>query len=491
LASDENKINDNYGEMFFDADDETSQDDKFRNSVKNLLVLIKDFYSADYVVVYWYNNAKNTFKLLADSEPFEADIHKVKFTAGNDVMASAAAGKMPSLHSSISPESITHLNNAAIKSIMVNPVIVDGEVVAVAACESKSDEFFGDPNLKTLEVFSQYVKSLISYYSLKEEYDFEDGLLMMLASGKFSEEQLFAFINLAAERYVDTEDYYVVICDDELIKRSSFIKKTDKGLEITEIDIEEDSIIHNAIKSRKIINRFFRYGEDKIYRCSRNEEQIYNVNFCCIPFSAEKRCCGVIAFNTKDDMPVIQSSVKSIYKLVYPVVLYLNVLHSKGHSGAKQEEKYKSKKELASRLNNELIRCRQFDDTNIYLVCAGIDNINSVLKPGISVEDLESILYENLIPELSGYDQVYKVDDNRFAVLLCSGNEDNVHIQFEKIRKKLSVIIHNIEGKEVTFTVSFAIIRYLDLNAGQDEILKELDEMLKLSEAEGGNQVKI
>jgi hypothetical protein len=199
----------------------------------------------------------------------------------------------------------------------------------------------------------------------------------------------------------------------------------------------------------------------------------------------------VIAFNTKDDMPVIQSSVKSIYKLVYPVVLYLNVLHSKGHSGAKQEEKYKSKKELASRLNNELIRCRQFDDTNIYLVCAGIDNINSVLKPGISVEDLESILYENLIPELSGYDQVYKVDDNRFAVLLCSGNEDNVHIQFEKIRKKLSVIIHNIEGKEVTFTVSFAIIRYLDLNAGQDEILKELDEMLKLSEAEGGNQVKI
>jgi GGDEF domain-containing protein/putative methionine-R-sulfoxide reductase with GAF domain len=491
LTSDENKINENYGEQFFDAVDDDNPDDKFRNSVKNLLVLIKDFYSADYTVVYWYNKVKNSFKLLADSEPFEAGIHKEKFSAGNDVMASAATSQKPSLLSSISPENVSHLNNTSVKSIMVNPVIVDGEVIAAAVCESKTEDFFGEPNLKTLEVFSEYIKSLISYYSLKEEFDFEDGLLMMLASGKFSDEQLFAFVNLVAERYVDTEDYYVVICDDELIKRSSFIKKTDRGLEITEMDIEEGSILHNAIKTRKIINRFFRYGEDKIYRCSREEEQIYNVNFCCIPFSAGKNCCGVIAFNTKDDMPVIQSSVKSIYKLVYPVVLYLNLIHSTGFSGTKQEEKFKNKKRLLARLNNELIRCRQFDDTNIYLVSAGIDNVESVLKPGYNLEDLEDILHENFAPELSGYDQIYKVDDNRFVVLLCSGNEDNVHIQFEKIRKKLSVIIHNIEGKEVTFTVSFAIKRYLDLNSSPDEILNELDEMLKLSEHEGGNQVKI
>ncbi len=491
MTSDENKINENYGEMFFDAVDDGNPDDKFRNSVKNLLVLIKDFYAADYTVVYWYNKAKNTFKLLADSEPFEAKLHKEKFSAGNDVMTAAAAGQKPSLHSSISSENVSHLNNAVINSIMVNPVIVDGEVIAVAACESKTDEFFGEPNLKTLEVFSEYIKSVISYYSLKEEYDFEDGLLMMLASGKFSDEQLFAFINLVAERYVDTEDYYVVICDDELIKRSSFIKKTDKGLEITDMDIEEGSILHNAIKTRKIINRFFRYGEDKIYRCSREEEQIYNVNFCCIPFSAGKKCCGVIAFNTKDDMPVIQSSVKSIYKLVYPVVLYLNLIHSTGYSGSKQKEKYKNKENLLTRINDELKRCRQFDDANILLVEAGIDNIDSVIKPGYTLENLEDVLYENFIPELSGYEQVYRIGDNRFAVLLCTGNEDNAHIQFEKIKKKLSVIIHNIEGKEVTFTVSFAIKRYLDLNKSPDEILKELNEMLILSESEGGNQVKI
>ena len=42
-------------------------DKEFASSVKNILILVKDFYGADCAAVYWFNKIKQSFKLMAAS----------------------------------------------------------------------------------------------------------------------------------------------------------------------------------------------------------------------------------------------------------------------------------------------------------------------------------------------------------------------------------------------------------------------------------------
>lgn len=474
----------------------TGADEKFRTSIKNLLLLIKDFYAADYTVVYWYNKAKHSFKLLSDSEEPASEIHKEKFVIDSqdeaDIFTSVCERQQPKILDDASGNLI-HVFDKRIKSIAALPLVIDNESIGVLACESKAESFFGQPNVDTMKVFADAVCSYIKYYSLSEEFDFEDSLLKVLASGKFNSKPLLAMFQLVLERYIDVEDYYVVVCRGDKVIKASLQRKNGTELNSEDIDIEEGTLIHKAITEKKIFNRYFRFGENTASRYSKLEDVQVNVNFCAVPFQLGGEVFGLLAFDTREDINVIQNLLKKIYKLLYPVFLYLNSEYGFGLTGTEKEYKgrVKGKSDFEIRLQSETARCRQFDEYNMFVIACGIDNIETLLNSGYTSGDYENLILDDLEVELFGYDQIYKTGDNRYVILLSSESEDRVHIEFEKIRKNISVKIHFIEGKEVTFTASFAIKRYLDNKKTQDEFLKELDEMLKLSGSEGGNLVKI
>lgn len=498
MISDPKNITGNAGNINqFDGKD-SGVDEKFRTSIKNLLLLIKDFYAADYTVVYWYNKAKHSFKLLSDSEEPASEIHKEKFVidslgeADLNILAAVCERQQPKIMDD-APGNLVHVFEKRVKSLAAYPLVIDNESVGVLICESKSENFFGQPNLDTLKIFADAVSSYIKYFSLSEEFDFEDSLLKVLASGKFNDKPLFAMIHLVLERFIDVEDYYVITCRDGKVIKAGMLKKEGSGLNVEEIEIEQGTLIHKAITERKIFNRYFRFGENTTNRYSRDEETQVNVNFCAIPFQLDGKCFGLLAFDTREDVSIIQKSLKNIYKLLYPVFLYLYSEQSSGLPGLEKEYKgrFKSKSEFDKRLNSELARSKQFDEQNLFVIAAGIDKIDALINTGHTSEEIEQLFADDLEIELNGYDQIYKQCDNRYLILICSESEDRVHIEFEKIRKNISVKIHYTEGKEVTFTASFAIKRYLDVTKIQDEFLKELEDMLRLSGNEGGNLVKI
>lgn len=477
----------------------TGADEKFRTSVKNLLLLIKDFYAADYTVVYWFNKSKHSFKLLSDSEESASEIHKEKFVvddsfgeAGKDILMEVCERQQPKIMDDAAGNLI-HIFDKRVKSVAAYPLVIDNESIGVLACESKAESFFGQPNLDTLKIFADSVSSYIKYFSLSEEFDFEDGLLKVLASGKFNDKPLLTMVQLVLERFIDVEDYYVVLCRKGKVVRARLLKKDGVGLISGDIDIEEGTLIHKAITEGKIFNRYFRFGDNTMCRYSKLEDVLVNVNFCAIPFRIEGKCFGLLAFDTREDVNAIQNSLKKIYKYLYPVFLYLDSEHGFELTGTEKEYRgrLKGKSEFDRRLKSELARCRQFDEYNLFVIAAGIDNIEALLDSGYASAEIEQLIIDDLEVELVGYDQVYKASNNRYFVLLCSDSEERVHIEFEKIRKNISVKIHYTEGKEVTFTASFAIKRYLDAQKTQDEFLKEMEEMLRLSGNEGGNQVKI
>jgi GGDEF domain-containing protein len=86
---------------------------------------------------------------------------------------------------------------------------------------------------------------------------------------------------------------------------------------------------------------------------------------------------------------------------------------------------------------------------------------------------------------------IFRLGQNKYAVLMNVSSDEKVFLELEKIRKAVSSKIYNTEGKEISYTVSFAIKKYDDMNLSRQAFLKELNDLLELAGSEGGNCVKI
>ena len=142
------------------------------------------------------------------------------------------------------------------------------------------------------------------------------------------------------------------------------------------------------------------------------------------------------------------------------------------------------------RVDSEINKCRMFNDSSLYCVYTGIDNLESHSESE-NGNQIETLFYEFLKDKFSGYDMMFRLEKNKYAVITSVCSDENLFIEIEKIRKSLSAKIYNIEDKEINFTASFAIKRYADLKMSKDEYLKDLDNLLVLAFSEGGNTVKI
>ena len=139
------------------------------------------------------------------------------------------------------------------------------------------------------------------------------------------------------------------------------------------------------------------------------------------------------------------------------------------------------------RLTSEVNRNKVFNDRNVYCICCGIDNLESLQESGFEPGDLEKIFINEFKEQLNGYDMVFKLGDNKYAVITSFGSEEKAFLEFEKIRKNVSSKIHDVDGKDLNFTVTFIIKRIQDSEISRDD----LDRILDLSSKEGGNSVKL
>jgi hypothetical protein len=259
---------------FFEKGEEDS-DKKFTSSVKNLLVLVKDFYGADGTAVYWFNKSKQRFKMLAVSEDGRIGEYKERFSLGNDYVSTVCLRKKSeiiNIESEKERELIGHHEgNSQVKSIIAAPLLLDDEVIAVVLCESKTLNFFGTPNIYTLQVFSESITNYIKYYSLNEDFVFEDSVLGILASGRVrDEEEAYGIIKTIFDRYVVYDRLYLVskIGDEyEVVKSYSGVEGGTEGSGFDGM-IEHNSTAFKSADEMKIGVHEFKKEESGYFRFS-------------------------------------------------------------------------------------------------------------------------------------------------------------------------------------------------------------------------------
>lgn len=163
------------------SDNNSDNDSRFVSNVKNQLILIKDFYGAESSTVYWFNLSKNSFKLLVSSEDEQWNNYTDRFEIGSDFLSTACSNKTSVIYDDVSEfrtEDFKCFNDLSkVKSVIINPLEIGGDVLAVLICESKTRNFFGNPNLYSLQIFSESIIHLIKYFILREEYESQNVIL--------------------------------------------------------------------------------------------------------------------------------------------------------------------------------------------------------------------------------------------------------------------------------------------------------------------------
>ena len=488
------------GELKFEFIEELNADDdlKFTLSVKNLLVLIKDFYGASSSAVYWFNKYKGSFKLLASSEDDQWSNYTDRFKIGDDILSKACLMNSPEIYDGSSKTGIENLSclksTPKVKSVIINPIEIDGEVLAAIICESKTENFFGNPNLYSLQVFSDSIVTFIKYYSIKEESAFVSKYLREISSGTIKrKEDLMEIAEKVLGRYFTIKDLAVILYKDRNLEIYFAHGESYNILSGRDVKIEEGSIVQKSVSDKNILVYHFGNPEEKNFRFFKGENINGNNYLCCIPFYVKDEVIGAIVFETSADVTGRQKDISKIVTFLYPFLYYLKILNDGNEKSSfvvhKKNGLY-DKKFFEIRLSSEINRCRTFNTHDLIVAYSCIDNTEGLLKQGISVEDVLELYINELKSYLSDFDMMFMLDNNMIGLIICSENTENVYLELEKIRKSVAAKIYNIEQKEISFTVSFGLKKFDDLQMEKDVYLNEITNIIESTAKEGGNLVK-
>ena len=488
------------GELNFEIVEKGKDDSdkEFASSVKNILILVKDFYGADCAAVYWFNKNKQSFKLMAASDDERVGQYKERFPLGNDYVSIVCLRKTEEIYNietDKEKELLSHYKNGSnVKSLMVYPLLYEDEAVAVVLCESKTANFFGAPNLYSLKVFAESVTNYIRYFSLNEDYVFENRLLKILASGKIEDwDGAYDVIKSIFDRYLSYEKLYLVFATKSGLRLSKVFNPDDESADvIDEGEIGKESIVFKSAEEKKIIIKDFSSSGDKAFRFSDKDTYDTKYLFCSMPVISGNKCLGAVAFDFKKEPGNLNNVLTDVYKLIFPFFLYLISEDSKDDSLI--QDKFPgvlSRDSFFTRVKAEINKCRLFNDNSLYCIYTSIDNFENIPVSESDEENAERLFFEFLKEKFSGYDMIYRMGNNKCAVISNVCSDEKVFLEIEKIRKALSAKIYKIEDKDINFSASFAIKRYNDINMPMDEYLSELDNLLSLAQNEGGNMVKI
>jgi len=488
------------GELKFEFIEELNADDdlKFTLSVKNLLVLIKDFYGASSSAVYWFNKYKGSFKLLTSSEDEQWSNYADRFKISDDILSKACLGNSSEIYDSNSKTGMENLscfkNVSTVKSVIINPIEVDGDVIAAVLCESKTENFFGNPNLYSLQVFSDSIVTFINYYSLKEESAFLNKYLRRVSNPKTArKDELIDILDKLLGRYFSVAGYAVVLTDG--LESEVFLKGGEnyKVLHGREVKVEQGSIVYKSISEKSALVYHFERPDETQFRFFKSENISGNNFFCSVPVLLSERVIGAVVFESTDNITGRQKDISSLVQLLNLFLYYVKMFNDSADKSSLRIHKklgLYDNKFFDLRLTSEMNRCRTFNTNDLIVVFTCVDNTEGLLKAGISVEDVLWLYVKELKSCLNDYDMIFMMDNQMISMIICSENSENVYIELEKIRKSVSTKIYNIEQKEINFTVSFGFKKFNDLSSDNEVFLSEILRIIDQTAKEGGNLVK-
>ncbi len=506
---------------FFDVNSEifkgeTEPRTEFNFLLTKVLNVIKEVLFAHTAAFFWANREKQQMIIESYVSDSPSCFTSRRFAMGHDLVSKVADFGKPEFISevnSLSEAELLHYyeHPTQIKSFIGVPVFfIRGNItetgakpIGVLIVDSRATDDFGEETLTLLGQFTKLISALIKSYNDKYDLLLDSELLSSIRRLQERIKQNFKLPSIVQSLAEETSklinwDYLSIVLYDEA-KHAWVAKKITNRIYESYIVTEQAIDFPESLVGQTIKNNEHTYVDDletnTTPRYYSEEKLNPKGSFISLPLSSLNKCYGAINIESREKSNFTRRDIDMLYRMAentaYALEIYFMQEMINEYVIIDDVTGSYSKKFFMQRIEEELQRS---DDsgTELSLLFVTIDKTEEIVGRfgNESFERVMLTLAKAVRSSVRSYDLVGRYDTNRFGILLINTAANEAYIWAEKIRKNIAGLVINIDGKNISITISAGVAGAME-GMKKEELVGNSVAVLNAASQAGGNVVRV
>lgn len=486
--------------------EEVGHDGQFGFVLEKMLTVIKEAYSANTAIFFWYNKKKDKLsieKYISNSD----ELVNRKLEIEDDILSKIVQKGEPELISDISPAAeadVIRYYSAVqgIRSFVGVPLFYDKSLIAIIAVDSKVGDAFGIETIYALGRFVRVITMIISIFEEKHADNVSQqrlkGLLNLIGpESKFnSDSELIQTIYNSVGFLLNWDAFAFVYFYplEQKFRTVKIINNTSLKYIGESLEIE----LNGTIVGKSIITgipvKIDDTSGEQYKRYSKIEDVSFDGSFLAMPLIYNNQNYGVLCFESlkknafsNADVQFLKNAMNILSFVIYS---YSTQALLKSYLAVDVETKVLNTDTFKERLSADLIKAEKVQAAGA-VALVRIDDFleQESLFDGNPLPKVLSTVAETIRKEMTPLNLFGRIGDKVFAVYFFSSNTKEVFLWAEKLRVKIARKPIAVVSKQSTYTISVGVASSTG-KVDVDEVLHNADLALQKALERGGNTVR-
>ena len=481
-------------------------DGQFTFVLEKMLAVIKEAFSANSAIFFWYNKKKEKLtieKYISNS----TDFSNRKFDVEDDILSKIVQKGEPELLSDISSAAevdvIRYYNSPQnIRSFVGVPLFYDKNLIAIIAIDSKVEDAFGIETIFSLGRFVRLITMLINIFEEKYTESVSQqrlkGLLNLIKPDHKIENinDLSNSIQEAVSLLIPWDAFVFVyfLPVEQKFKTVKICNNTSLKYigENLEIDLNGTLVGKSIVTGMPVkiddtsINEYVRF--------SKMEDVSFDGSFLALPLIYNNQNYGVFCFESLKKNAYTNTDVQFL-KNAYNIISFIIYSFStqalyKSYLNIDIETKTLTADSLKERMTSDLLKGELLKiPCSIALI--RIDDFleQESLFDGNPFPNVLATITERISKEMTPLNILGRISERVFGVFFFNATTKDVFLWSEKLRVKIARQPIAVVSKQTTYTVSIGVASATNKGSAE-EIIYNADLALQKALEKGGNTVR-
>ncbi len=481
-------------------------DGQFAFVLEKMLTVIKEAYSANTAIFFWYNKKKEKLsieKYISNS----LELTKQKLDIEDDILSKIVQKGEPELLNDISSAAeadVIRYYNAPqqIRSFVGVPLFYDKNLIAIIAIDSKMEDAFGIETIFSLGRFVRLITILIAIFEEKHSESVSQqrlaGILNLIKPDQKIEsiDDLTNSIEESVNLLIPWDAFVFVFFHpvEQKFKSIKICNKTSLKYigENLEVDLNGTLVGKSIVTGMSV--KIDDTSANEFVRFSKVEDVSFDGSFLAIPLIYNGQNFGAFCFEslkknayTNSDIHFLKDALKIISFAIYS---YSTHALYKSFLAIDIETKALNINSFKERMNADLQKGEQLK-VNSALALIKIDEFleQESLFDGNPFPKVLKTVTETISREMTPFNLFGRLGERVFGVYFFNATTKDVFLWSEKLRVKIARHPIAVVTKQTTYTVSIGVASAANkINA--DEIIYNAELALQKALERGGNTVR-
>jgi len=486
--------------------EEVGHDGQFGFVLEKMLTVIKEAYSANTAIFFWYNKKKEKLsieKFVSNSD----ELAGRKLDIEDDILSKIVQKGEPELLSDISPAAeadVIRYYSAVqgIRSFVGVPLFYDKSLIAVIAVDSKVGDAFGIETIYALGRFVRVITMIISIFEEKHSDSVSQqrlkGLLNLIGpESKFdSDSDLINTIYNSVGFLLswDTFAFVYYYPLEQKFKTVKIINNTSLKYIGESLEIELNATLVGKSIITGIPVKIDDTSGEQYKRYAKVEDVSFEGSFLAMPLIYNNQNYGVLCFESlkknafsNADVQFLKNAMNILSFVIYS---YSTQALLKSYLAVDVETKALNADTFKERLSTDLIKAEKVKSSGAVALIRIDDFLEQEsLFDGNPLPKVLLTVADTVKKEMTPLNLFGRIGDKVFAVYFFNSNTKEVFLWAEKLRVKIARKPIAVVSKQTTYTISVGVASSTG-KVDVDEVLHNADLALQKALERGGNTVR-